>query len=282
MNRAVKFILAGFFGVLFFGGLILCSGKCFSGNDLDDCGNGFLAKISSSCPFRSSVNLQSSSIRPEINSFSFVPNKEIIIYSRNLSSLDIFAKASGKERLWGHATLKSSSSGLQKWSFDFSGFNILAEEVWAEGRSIGTKDKTISMSLPFSGVVPIFQSLYAEEDRAVFQENFGKSQKLFSGETLISENGIASVTFLEVLGDSRCPIGVNCFWAGKVAAKFIINSNLELPQNVILSLEPGKEAAAVYLGKNFKLKLISVGPQKIVETQIPKLSYYVVVSFEKD
>jgi len=67
--------------------------------------------------------------------------------------------------------------------------------------------------------------------------NLGEEFSLNIGQTVrIASEGL-EIEFIEVTGDSRCPKGVICIWAGEVTAKVAINTGKSLDE--LLLTEPG-------------------------------------------
>lgn len=95
----------------------------------------------------------------------------------------------------------------------------------------------------------------------------GEEFELGLGEQVNLDNQGLSITFNELLEDSRCPKGVTCFWAGnaKVALQIneheaTLNSNLEPRQTTIYS---------------YQVALISVSPYPIYMMDFQKEDYIV-------
>lgn len=93
------------------------------------------------------------------------------------------------------------------------------------------------------------------------------------GETVVVEG--VSVKFAEVLEDSRCPISVQCIWAGRIRAKVLVSE----PGTAIMEKElifgtvrPGEsENRTLCEQATFSIRAVQVGPYP--EKPAEKLDY---------
>jgi hypothetical protein len=60
---------------------------------------------------------------------------------------------------------------------------------------------------------------------------------------------------LTSIDDSRCPVDVNCVWAGKVSVLINLNSEFNI------MLEPGKQKDTVYNNTGYSFTLVDVVPR---------------------
>ncbi|MGK7370041.1 MAG: hypothetical protein ACNS64_07480 [Candidatus Halalkalibacterium sp. M3_1C_030] len=93
----------------------------------------------------------------------------------------------------------------------------------------------------------------------------GEEFELVFGEQISLDNGNLTITFKEVLEDSRCPEGVTCVWAGNAQVALVLNDN-ETKFNTYL--EPQEITIA-----GFRVELISVSPYPVYEQDIAKEDY---------
>jgi hypothetical protein len=86
-----------------------------------------------------------------------------------------------------------------------------------------------------------------------------------------------SVTFQEVLEDSRCPVDVTCIWAGlaKVSLQVSVSGQ---EREISLSTSP-PENSAVF--ENYTFWLISVRPAPRSDQNIDSSAYFVTVRVDK-
>ncbi len=86
-----------------------------------------------------------------------------------------------------------------------------------------------------------------------------------------------SVTFQEVLEDSRCPVDVTCIWAGlaKVSLQVSVSGQ---EKEISLSISP-PENSAVF--ENYTFWLISVRPVPRSDQNIDRSAYFVTVRVDQ-
>jgi hypothetical protein len=65
------------------------------------------------------------------------------------------------------------------------------------------------------------------------------------------------------INDSRCPVGVQCVWAGKVSIVLLMGNDFTI------ALEAGKQVDTTYNQKKFSFTLIDVLPHPAPETPNP-------------
>lgn len=98
-------------------------------------------------------------------------------------------------------------------------------------------------------------------------KDFDQEIELKFGEKInFQEEGI-SIQFSDVVDDSRCPIEFSCFWAGNAEVVVHLNNN---KINLNSNIDP-KQANI----SNFTIKLISVEPYPINDTEIQDEEYSV-------
>lgn len=83
-----------------------------------------------------------------------------------------------------------------------------------------------------------------------------------------------SVQLLSIEQDSRCPIDVQCIWAGEVAMTFLVVS---LPDEKAVSVKT--DGTPVKVG-NYQLTLLDVAPAK-TSAEIAKKDYQATIKLEK-
>jgi hypothetical protein len=94
------------------------------------------------------------------------------------------------------------------------------------------------------------------------------------------------IKLMDVHGDSRCPSGVECIWAGSVTADFEVNkefgSQMDLPNKFNLTKEPTEEAHSFsYDTQNYEIRIISVEPYPKSGSNIQKSDYSVTIIVSK-
>lgn len=95
----------------------------------------------------------------------------------------------------------------------------------------------------------------------------GNPFKIKLGQTLEFQNADLSVTFEELLEDSRCPEGATCFWAGN--GRIVIKLN-ELQTELNTYLDP--QASNLH---GYTIELLALAPYPKVNEQINEDDYTV-------
>ncbi|RMH70151.1 MAG: hypothetical protein D6675_10130 [Gemmatimonadetes bacterium] len=87
-----------------------------------------------------------------------------------------------------------------------------------------------------------------------------------------------SLTFAEVVEDSRCPQQVECVWEGQVVIKLKLQASNNPPQEIELTLRAGHPESAVQTVGEYTIELLNVHPypQKF-ETTIKPSRYRAVL-----
>ena len=94
--------------------------------------------------------------------------------------------------------------------------------------------------------------LFTSCEKEVFALNDEVSIGFNSSILVQTTDEILEIEFTELLEDSRCPPGVNCFWAGQVEVK------LKLNDNTFIELGTGAEMTTTALFNGQTIQLIDV------------------------
>jgi len=92
---------------------------------------------------------------------------------------------------------------------------------------------------------------------------------------ILAEN--LSITFLQVIGDSRCASDVTCVWAGMVSLKFKVSKD---QQNEITLNTHDNNTAAIF--DKYQIQLIDVKPYPVTTKEIKLQDYVAVLKITKD
>ena len=101
--------------------------------------------------------------------------------------------------------------------------------------------------------------------------------KIKMGATYSLPNSNVSITFKEVISDSRCPQDVTCVWAGEVTFLVLIN-NTTGPYEKTVTLGNSFELTQV---NNYTVKAIGMYPIPKVNTKIPPQAYELWIQMEE-
>ena len=103
----------------------------------------------------------------------------------------------------------------------------------------------------------------------------GEEFSLSIGQSIEIDGKDLKITFTEVSGDSRCPTGVVCIWAGKVDVKIKVES--PVPGTITLSTYDNP----VDTVGNYSFKITDVSPYPISTKTIKLEDYVVLLKIEK-
>lgn len=78
------------------------------------------------------------------------------------------------------------------------------------------------------------------------------------GESKKADAGKLKIAFLEIVEDSRCPVGANCVWAGNAKIKLSVSIDKKAATIVELNSNLDPQAAKIF---GYKLKFESLTPR---------------------
>jgi hypothetical protein len=90
----------------------------------------------------------------------------------------------------------------------------------------------------------------------------------------IRDTGI-SVCFVEVVEDSRCPTGTECFWAGDASVKIRLDMPEAPPTSYIL--HTNKEFANEVVHAGIRISLVSLKPYPTSESTLRRDEYQITL-----
>ncbi|MCB9306149.1 MAG: hypothetical protein H6565_06100 [Lewinellaceae bacterium] len=109
------------------------------------------------------------------------------------------------------------------------------------------------------------------------EETFTLSQR---GCAMLKSDGF-SVRFDSVSGDSRCPVNVQCMWAGRVDAIFTLMKDGEQKTVTLSAGDLGQGGSAVVRFRGERVHLDAVEPMTEEGKKIAQKDYRVTVSVKK-
>ncbi len=136
---------------------------------------------------------------------------------------------------------------------------------------IGTRGKDVTLW----GVFLVLSLLLFAGCTLSVRVRIGETVSVCVGRGIELEGGDFSLFFRDVLEDSRCPQGVECFWEGRVVALFDVQGNatgVELVESRLPKTLPFGSYCVVFLG---------VFPPRTSLTPPAKDEYRVVLRIEK-
>ncbi|HEU5012320.1 MAG TPA: hypothetical protein VFT66_07235 [Roseiflexaceae bacterium] len=136
----------------------------------------------------------------------------------------------------------------------------------ATGALEGNTEATPTNSVPMPPTAP--QPTAAPEptgsSSSAMTVNPGQPFDLALGQSAHLASDQFSVTFAQVIEDSRCPKGVECVWAGQVVVMFDVSENGQTSSPIQLTLgggRPGAKAAEQVAGHTVQLMAVEPYPQ---------------------
>ena len=106
---------------------------------------------------------------------------------------------------------------------------------------------------------------------------WGEKVSLAPGQTADIADGQLLIRFVEIVSDSRCPIGVQCIWAGEVSAKITIE-NQGQQQEMVLTSSGSSEGQAAFLHYQF---IFEVQPYPEYGKEIKSSEYQLIIKADQ-
>lgn len=200
---------------------------------------------------------QAETLTPLIQVFEIIKPSFVII-GRNLWRVELIYKPTEKEdgfKKLGEAKLESQTGEEQVWIMPISKPPVSAQSILARGH--GWRNQIIiTRALPYEGASKIFKAIEQEQTARFLSIGFRQSEYV----------GRLQISLLQVVEDSRCPLGVICE-GGIFRAEFL--------------LQIGSESETIILGTNsrdyffagFTIKIIGVSPPRVIDQKLPLSDY---------
>lgn len=124
--------------------------------------------------------------------------------------------------------------------------------------------------------------LFVSNSCEVFDQGFelAKEFKLSYDETIHSTDQMLSLRFDTVMSDSRCPIGLTCFWEGECSIQIYFENAIEscLGHELILSTHPKFTTDTIINGYLIELIKVEPYPAGSPEISLKKYDAYLKIS----
>jgi hypothetical protein len=94
-----------------------------------------------------------------------------------------------------------------------------------------------------------------------------------------------SVRFTEVVEDSRCPKGVDCFWMGRAIVKVKVTANGKSEEKTMIfgALRPGEEENTnIFSSNEFAINGVKLNPYPTKESMGKDTEYTLLICEEKN
>jgi hypothetical protein len=155
---------------------------------------------------------------------------------------------------------------------DFKGHTvrvIAVEPLRKQGVEIKPGDYTIQVVVTETPKVPTFEP--------------GKSFAIATGETIQSiENEAFSIRFDSVVGDSRCPQGVQCIWAGRADCAFTFTRGEQGLTDTLSSGDLGRGGAGEANFGGYFIQIKDIAPPKTQGAAIAQKDYKATLVVTKE
>lgn len=111
----------------------------------------------------------------------------------------------------------------------------------------------------------------------VVPDKFGKELTLKIGESVTIKPSELVVTFSEVVEDSRCPTGVDCFWEGQAIVQLMVNES----DMAVVIMRAGKENLTKDTLNGLVYTLLAVNPYPNGVLPIPTEEYKIELTVKE-
>lgn len=201
-----------------------------------------------------------------------VERPNFIIETKDMSEVEVLALPTGTEVTsdeavsLGRPTYVSENNGLQLWTLAIPTEPMLFTHIFVRGfdrRDVAVEE----FQMKEVGATEIYNLLWGDSNSK--EENISQSVDVKVGE----EKNIAGlkIKLLGISEDSRCPLGVTCFWAGRATVQFELNNGREVASKTMYSDE---EKILEFAG--YKIDLVSVKPNPVTGDTLEQSDYSVV------
>ena len=138
--------------------------------------------------------------------------------------------------------------------------------------------KKIFLPVIFAGLVLLLGVSAGCTVDKVVKTDLGQEFSLGIGQTALIQSEQLAVRFDGIAGDSRCPSGVTCIWAGEVSSNVTVTYQGS-PSNITLT-QSGAEQSTEAVYKQYAL-IFSVEPYPQAGKQISDADYRLNLTVEK-
>lgn len=111
----------------------------------------------------------------------------------------------------------------------------------------------------------------------------GREFKIKAGRVVTLDGGGLRVRFVRVASDSRCPVDVNCVWAGNAEVLFEVGGRGQRGETT-LTLDTGAGGPGASEGRHgrYTLKLVGLAPQPRSKGKIAPAQYTATLLVSKE
>ncbi len=201
-----------------------------------------------------------------------VERPNFVIETKNVAELEVFALPFGTEITienaisLGGPSYVSENDGVQTWNLALPEEPRLFSSIFLRGadrQDVPIKD----FYMKETGAKEIYNLHWG--DPTSKDEEINETAELKEGETK-NVAGL-SITLLAVSEDSRCPVGVVCVWAGRVAVQFEVNNGIKTS-----SLTMYSDDSKTLDFEGYKINFVSAKPSPVAGATLKQSDYSVV------
>lgn len=125
---------------------------------------------------------------------------------------------------------------------------MMIQNRLARRRTLGALIMTAALTLLWAACAPVETAVVAEP---------GQAFALPLGKTAAVKGSDVRLTFKDVRTDSRCPVDVQCVWAGEAKIGVVISGNGPTEETRVLTLAPGDSEATA---GNLRIRFVGLAP----------------------
>lgn len=139
--------------------------------------------------------------------------------------------------------------------------------------------KTMQLFFFVLGTFFAFIACDDKREEVPIDDKFGEPITLKVGESSDIEAGLLTITFDNLVEDSRCPSGVECFWEGQARVQLLMNESTTID----LIMQAGQEDLAKDTSDSYIYTLLDVSPYPDMsdELPLPSEAYSIEVQVDK-
>lgn len=105
--------------------------------------------------------------------------------------------------------------------------------------------------------------------------------QLMHNQAAVIEPEDLSVKFVNVAEDSRCPVGVECIWAGQAKIELEIRLQGNKPYSITLISQEGRDDLAIKRLNGLFVKLVKVEPRRQPNQELSLKDYLITLNISR-
>jgi hypothetical protein len=101
-------------------------------------------------------------------------------------------------------------------------------------------------------------------------------------QTAVIEPENLSIKFVNVAEDSRCPVGVECIWAGQAEIELEIKQKDNKPEKIVLISQAGRDELAETQVDDYLIRLLKVEPPRQKDIELKSSDYIITLLISRN